>query len=712
MFFLKKASNDPYFRGDPGPGLQRFPVFKFDIEKKFPEIKSWRTNDGRVLPNINSGFTLINDPFELGELILLTTCFDPDAGGKSFGGFGMRIPINPPVDLNSQTFVEFDLYYPRSAADKYMRFEIWSTTSGGEGSQAGAGSPGKNKTQAYIRIAYKTDPASLDDRSGSYNGETWFKQPICAAVPLSTGKWEFLNIDLHTETGAKVDGEFLMIGNIRITQTMHDGVPIPEVANKKSFSKVVPIKKKYNRGNGYFMVGTIGTGEVSSDTIRGRHYEIFVDENNLKPECHKRPPQWLMDEFSGFNFRMEEGPEWKLPTEKYLSIIKSGNPGEYKIHGHCLSWINQSPPWMRQIVPENISSMQWNSSGLFYAGANNASGPFLKVNKDIARRIYFNHIMYQMRHFMTTDSRYDSSKERGVIPFHSYDVVNVEIHENRHSFLVQKNPDEWKTALKNVSWLAAMTDNAVNDTKQNYVYLLFKYAHIAVPNAQMAEKYKKGFADPEIVPEYMKKDSHDHNGSIDDYICERPPVLSYNDYGIAYNSKAKVAYNMIKELNTLWKSDPLYDGRNLIECMGIQGHEMVNPVMASQNQQAVAMFAGLIDEGLLDRISYSELDIKLHDNAPGGGALAPAVLNQKQADAIGYQYALLFKMFDKYKKYIDHVIFWGLFGSGWNHSYVPFDHNQMASQAYYGIMDPERFIKGHPYLDSYFAGEYDKLKDN
>jgi GH35 family endo-1,4-beta-xylanase len=207
----------------------------------------------------------------------------------------------------------------------------------------------------------------------------------------------------------------------------------------------------------------------------------------------------------------------------------------------------------------------------------------------------------------------------------------------------------------------------------------------------------------------MKLDNHDSNGSIDAYISAKPPILVYNEYEIAVWAKAKVTYNMIREINSVWKTDPLYDGRNLIECMGIQGHDIVSPNLVSQSQRAVALFASLIDEGLLDCICYSEIDIKQPDLAPGGEALAPAVMNQKQADAIGYQYALFFKMYDKYKKYIDHVIFWSQFGASWMNSYVLFDHEQRASQAYYGAMDPDRFIKGHSYLDDFFAGEYDKL---
>jgi hypothetical protein len=208
----------------------------------------------------------------------------------------------------------------------------------------------------------------------------------------------------------------------------------------------------------------------------------------------------------------------------------------------------------------------------------------------------------------------------------------------------------------------------------------------------------------------MRLGNHDDNGSIDAFVSDKPPILVYNDYEINVWSKMKVVYNMIREINTAWLTDPLYDGRNLIECLGIQGHSVVNPVIASQNQRAVALFADLIEEGLLTSICFSEVDIRQPDGAPGGEALAPSVLNQKQADAIGYQYALFFKMFEKYKKYIDHVIIWDQYGSSWMDSYVLFDHDIKASQAYYAAMDPDRFIRGHSYLNEYFIGEYEKVK--
>jgi len=718
---VSKETHDPYFRNDPGPGLQRITVYKFNIENDFQNWKLWRVNDGRILPDKNSSFIAIDNPFGIGKLILLNIYFDPDLSKRSFGGFGLRAPINSSIPVDSQTFIEFDLYYSKNAIDKYMRFELWSTSTGGEGAQANSGSQGTNRAQIFIRNEELAgvQAFNIDYRCGYYNEETWFKNTLRAAVPVTSGNWEYLNIDLHTRADTKVNDGILMLGDIRITKTDPNGIPIPDVINTKKYYEVAPIKSKYNKETG-FLIGSDGAnfdcaGKISSDTegsqssLGAYHFEIFVSHRNLKPEIHQKPPQWLINDYPDFNFDKELS-EWELPTDYYLNIRKNAK-GEhtYKLHGHCLAWINQSPSWMNQIIPENISSIQWNPDGLFYSNGYKAVKPFIKVKKETARRIYFDHIMYEMRHFMSTDARYNSSQERGLIPFHSFDVVNSEVHESRHSLIIQRNEFTWKTSLKNVSWLMAMSDKDIENIYEHYMYLLFKYAHIAVPNAQMAEKYKKYFNEPHIIPEYMKLDNHDINGSIDSFINDKPPILIYNDYEIFTFSKAQTICNMIKELNIAWKTDPLYDGRNLIECAGIQGHDTVSPVLASGNMKSILLFKELIDSGMLDSICYSELDLKFPDSIPGERALAPDIMNQKQADIIAYQYALLFKLFDKFKKYIDHVIIWNQSGSGWKNSYVLFDHEQMASQAYYAVMEPDKFIKGHSYLDDYFKGEYETI---
>jgi len=719
-FFLTncKQSDNPYSGKDPGAGIQRLAAAAPEITaEKVKKWEKWRTNDGRILPDTESFFEFHENPFEgeTGNLIKLTTYYDPEIGRRSFGGFGIRLPLDNPVEMNNtDTFIKFDLYYPFSAAGKYMRMDFWSTDTGGAGAQGVSGNGGSNKATQYIRTETLDAIGNLNpDWLSNYNGETWSKKH---SIIMSTvnGTWNYMNIDIHTETGTKVDGDILFIGNIKITKPDPNGIPIPDVIDTEHYCSVKPIKEKYNNANGLFMAG-VTRGQFYISGIRSRHFEIFVDGNNLKAQSvHPRAPKWLRDE-TGFNFEGQHSesafngplPEYTFPTDAYLQIRDAGKPGEFKSHGHVLAWYNQAPSWMRQIIPATLGRT-WNSEGKFYSYGNNAAEPFYAADKNLARRVYFNHILYTMRHFMTTDPKYGSSEARGIIPFNSFDVLNEEIHESRHSVLIRENQDEWKSGLKSTSWLAAMSDNEIDIINQHYIYLLFKYAHIAVPNAQMAAKYKANYGS---LDQYMKLDGHDNNGSIDAYITENPPRLVYNEYDIRSKTKAKMAYNMIKELNAAWLSDPLYDGRHLIEVMGIQGHDTISPTLASDNQLAVEMYASLINEGLLGSIVFSELDLRISDSAPGGGARAPAILNKKQADALGYQYALLYMLFTKYAKYIDHIVHWGAFGSGWQNSYVLFNFDEYANKGYYGIMDPQKYIKGHSYLDSYFAGEYEKLKN-
>ncbi|MDR2602500.1 MAG: endo-1,4-beta-xylanase [Spirochaetaceae bacterium] len=750
---IKADGSNPYYRGDPGKGIPYITYSEASLaggagapwteetganpENYAPfndgKLHKWRANDGRLLwarsdpPYLEqSSFEVIQNPFASGTLVKVRVYHNPAVSGRSFGGFGVRIPLTKTVEVDGDSFVEFDLYYPFSAAGLWMRMEFWSTDTGGAGDQSGNGSNGRGKSTSYIRTESLDAIGNLNpDWTANYEGETWSKKHIRTAC-AANGSWSHLNIDFHSETGAVLDGAALMAGDIKITKPDPDGIPIPltdvvlEGSEKEGQAAVAPVRSKYNEQNGLFMVGAIGTGPVEKGSARGNHYEIFVDGNNLKAESvHKKHPAWLTSPDPDFtSWAGEAGEtaldEYAFPTEAYKSIRDShfeGEPsGGFKVHGHVLAWYNQAPVWMRQITPEHLG-MDWNDKGAFYAYGNNAQGPFWPVKKEDARRMYFNHIMYELRHFMTADEKYGSSEERGVIPFHSFDVLNEEIHESRHSVLAAQNPNDWKGSLKSISWLAAMTDDDFDDTREHYIYLLFKYAHIAVPNAQMADKFKANYAE---LPQYMKLDGHDYSGDsgtpgdIGAYITENPPRLTYNDYGVSTWSKAKTAYNMIKELNALWKTDVLYDGRPLIEVMGVQGHDAVGPSLASDNQRLIALYASLIDEGLLSGVAYSELDLKIPETSPGGGAVAPALMNQKQADALGYQYALLYKTFAKYARYIDHVISWGVSGSGWQGGYVLFNSLQKANQGYYGVMDPDKFIAGHAYLDSYFAGEYAK----
>ncbi|MBE5960551.1 MAG: hypothetical protein E7256_04065 [Lachnospiraceae bacterium] len=677
--------SDPYFRADPGLG-------QVPIEITAP-TNNWTTRqplDNRVPADFAGGtYKMISYPFadSEGKSDLLQINYVHN-GKSTFGGITLESPLSPAVEVSEGSTIEFDVYYPKSAQGKYMRWRIRTTYS---------------NVDTYMRD-YEYNNLN-PDWIGSYNGETWLK--VHHSITASTGMASNFILELHGENARPAETGMLLVGDIKITTPDPEGTPLPDVVNSENEKDVKPLKSVYNKENGLFMVGAIGTGTVNG--TRARHYEIFVDGNNLKAEgTHPYGPNWLTsvtgEPLNGANTTPGLG-EYRFPTNSYLAIRDSGTAGEYKSHGHVLAWYNQAPGWMRQMIPAHLAS-GYTGTSEFY-GLGNGVTTTVAVDKEMARRVQFNHTMYVMRHFLSTDEKYGSSESRGIIPFNSWDVLNEEVHESRHSEIIPTDANSWRTSLKHTNWLVAMSDDEISgDITEHYIYLLFKYAHIAVPNAKMAAAYKANYAS---LPEYMKLDGHDTDGSIDAYVVDEPPKLTYNDYGTATRTKARTIYNMALELNTAWLSDPLYDGRPLIEVIGFQGHDSVGKTLASDNQYAMALCASLIDKGLLSGISFSELDLKLLPDAPGGGATAPEVLNVRQSDALGYQYALLYKMFAKFAPYIDHIMSWGVAGSGWQGSYVLFDQNNNANAGYYGAMDPDRFILGHSYLDDYFAGEYEKV---
>ncbi len=684
---IKADGSDPYFRLDPGPG--KVPV------KITEPTNVWTSRtplDSRVPADFAGGtYQMIPYPFSdsEGKADVLQINYVHN-GTSTFGGISLQSPLSPAVNVPIGSTIEFDVYYPKSAQGKYMRWRIRNTNT---------------NIDSYLRD-YQYNNLN-PDWVGSYNGETWLVAHN--SVTASPGDSSDFVLELHGENGRPAEMGMLLVANIKITAPDPQGVALPNVVNNENQSVVPPLKSVYNNENGLFMVGAIGTGAVTE--TRANHYEIFVDGNNLKADgTHPRGPSWLKsvtgDVLNGATTTPGVG-EYSFPTNSYQAIRDSGTPGEYKSHGHVLAWYNQAPAWMTQIIPANLSS-GYNGTTDFY-GLGNGVTTTVKVDKEMARRVQYNHTMYVMRHFLSTDTKYGSSVSRGVIPFNSWDVLNEEVHESRHSENIPKDVNSWRTSLKHTNWLVAMSDDLIGgDIKDHYIYLLFKYAHIAAPNAKMAAAYKANYAD---LPEYMKLDEHDTNGSIDAYIVDNPPKLTYNDYGLATRSKARTVYNMVLELNTAWLSDPLYDGRPLIEDIGIQGHDSIGKTLASDNQYAMALYASLVDRGLLSGISYSELDLKVPTTAPGGGATAPVVLNVRQSDALGYEYALMYKMFTKFAPYIDHIISWGVSGSGWQGSYVLFDSQSNANAGYYGAINPDRFILGHSYLHDFFNSEYEKLQD-
>lgn len=691
---IKSNGTDPYFRLDPGPGKQLITLTAatnvWTVHK--PPLDS-RLASGTNPIYDGTTFQMIPYPFADSKgqapVLLINYIY---AGKTTFGGVSMQSPLSPVVTVPSGSTIEFDVYYAMSGQGKFMRWRMTNRST---------------TTDSYLR-GY--DYTSLNPQwAGNYGGDTWRKTHVSIAVP-QTGSSSTFILELHGETSRTAETGTLMVQNLQIMEPDPNGVALPNVVNSQNYTAVDPIRGLYSpETTGTFMVGAIGSGTVNG--IRARHYEIFVDGNNLKADATQpNGPNWLTSTtgaaLTGAN---STGlAQFSFPDSAYTPIVSASTPSlPYKIHGHVMAWYNQAPAWMTQITPATLPQ-GYNGTPNFYALGNGVTTQVL-VSTDMARRVQFNHIVYLMRHFLTTSTQYGSSVARGVIPFNDWDILNEEVQESNFSVNIPADPNSWKASLKNTNWLAAMSDNLINgDLSDHYVYLLFKFAHIAAPNAAMAAAFKANYAS---LPSYMKLDGHDNGGSIDAYIQANPPRLTYNDYSYTSAAKARTVYNMVKALNTRWLSDPLYDGRPLIEIIGSETHDGISPTEASSNQYALALFASLIDQHLLTAVNASEFDLLVGTSAPGGSAVAPATLNVRQSDALGYQYALMYKLYSKFAPYMDHVLSWGTSGSGWQGSYVLFDGSSNADSGYYGAMNPDRFILGHSYLDSYFAGEYNAVQN-
>ena len=154
--------------------------------------------------------------------------------------------------------------------------------------------------------------------------------------------------------------------------------------------------------------------------------------------------------------------------------------------------------------------------------------------------------------------------------------------------------------------------------------------------------------------------------------------LYYNDYNLDNQNKATATYHMVKELNEAYAS--AHAGQVLIDGVGMQGHYTVNTNPANV---AISLERFL---SLGVEVSITELDIQAGSNYE---------LPEKLANAQGYQYAQLFKLFRDNADHIARVTLWGMDdGNSWRAEGNPlvFDKDLQAKKAFDGVIDPDGFI--------------------
>lgn len=214
----------------------------------------------------------------------------------------------------------------------------------------------------------------------------------------------------------------------------------------------------------------------------------------------------------------------------------------------------------------------------------------------------------------------------------SWDVVNEAMNDN------PANPQDWKNALRNSGWLQAIGPDFLEE-------------------AYLAAK--------EVI---------DENGW--------DIKLYYNDYNDDNQNKSTAIYSMVKEINEKYAAD--HPGEKLIDGIGMQAHYNLGTRLDNV-KMSLERFISLGVE-----VSVTELDIMAGTNS---------AITEKEAKQQAYLYASLMDLYKKNSEHIPRVTFWGLNDStSWRAEQNPtlFDKNYQAKEAFYGVVDPEKYLAEHP----------------
>ncbi|WP_339848832.1 endo-1,4-beta-xylanase [Paenibacillus sp. FSL W7-1088] len=214
----------------------------------------------------------------------------------------------------------------------------------------------------------------------------------------------------------------------------------------------------------------------------------------------------------------------------------------------------------------------------------------------------------------------------------SWDVVNEAMNDN------PANPQDWKNALRNSGWLQAIGPDFLEE-------------------AFLAAK--------EVI---------DENGW--------DIKLYYNDYNDDNQNKSTAIYSMVKEINEKYAED--HPGEKLIDGIGMQAHYNLGTRLDNV-KMSLERFISLGVE-----VSVTELDIMAGTNS---------TITEKEAKQQAYLYAQLMDLYKKNSEHIPRVTFWGLNDStSWRAEQNPtlFDKNFQAKEAFYGVVDPEKYLAENP----------------
>lgn len=164
------------------------------------------------------------------------------------------------------------------------------------------------------------------------------------------------------------------------------------------------------------------------------------------------------------------------------------------------------------------------------------------------------------------------------------------------------------------------------------------------------------------------------------YASEADPdvKLYYNDFNLDDATKADAVVTLVKSLQ---------EKGIKIDGVGMQGHyNTTTSIKAVEN--SIKKFAALGVE-----ISVSELDV-------GNYGISGGVMTEEEEIEQAQKYASLFQLYKKYSDHIDRVTLWGIDdATSWRaeNCPLPFDKDYQPKQAYYALLDPDKYLEEHPY---------------
>jgi endo-1,4-beta-xylanase len=155
-------------------------------------------------------------------------------------------------------------------------------------------------------------------------------------------------------------------------------------------------------------------------------------------------------------------------------------------------------------------------------------------------------------------------------------------------------------------------------------------------------------------------------------------ILFCNDYNEEYPTKREAIAHMVEETNTIWQKHPEYDGRLLIEGIGMQAHNNHNTNL-TWVRESIKRF---IKTGT--KLAVTELDITFGSKDEPAVPLTP----QQQKQQIE-MYETLFSNYIEFANHIDRVTFWAKSdGQSWRSwgSPVLFNADGSAKEVFHRII--------------------------